>query len=48
LRGLYKDLDIADIGMDWTCSKNGSGKEGQLREYWRVNWEEVEKGEDRE
>ena len=28
LRELYKDLDIvADIGMDWTCSKNGSGKE---------------------
>ena len=33
LRELYKDLDIiADIkkeetGMDWTCSKNGSGKD---------------------
>jgi len=24
LRELYKDLDIvADIGMGWTCSKNG-------------------------
>jgi len=28
LRELYIDLDIgADIGMDWTCSKNGSGKD---------------------
>ena len=33
LRELYKDLGIvADIkkeetGMDWTCSKNGSGKD---------------------
>ena len=28
LRELYKDLDIvSDIGMDWTCSKNGSGKD---------------------
>ena len=28
LRELHKDLDIvADIGMDRTCSKNGSGKE---------------------
>lgn len=27
LRELYKDLDIVpDIGMDWTCSMNGSGK----------------------
>ena len=24
---LYKDLDIeADIGMEWTCSMNGLGK----------------------
>jgi hypothetical protein len=24
----WEDLDIvADIGMDWTCSKNGSGKD---------------------
>ena len=28
LRELGKDLDIvAYIGMDWTCSKNESGKE---------------------
>ena len=28
LRELYKDLDIvSDIGMDWTCSKNESGKD---------------------
>jgi len=27
LRELYKDLDIvADIGMGWTCSTNGLGK----------------------
>ena len=27
LRELCKDLDIvADIGMDWTCSTNGSGE----------------------
>ena len=30
--------------MDWTQSKNGSGKE--LRKYLRVNWRKVE-GEDR-
>jgi len=32
LRELYKNLDIADIktektGMEWTCSKDGSGKD---------------------
>ena len=33
LRELYRDLDIVavikkvEIGMDWTCSKNGSGKD---------------------
>jgi hypothetical protein len=33
LRELHKDLDIVasikneEIGMDWPCSKNGSGKD---------------------
>ena len=31
--------------MDWTCSKNGSGK-GLLRKYLRVNWKYVDEGED--
>jgi hypothetical protein len=51
VKELYKDLDkvavikIEKIGMNWTCSKSGLG-EGMLRKYLRVNWREVEEGED--
>ena len=51
VRELYKDQDkIADIkiekiGMDWICSKSGL-RDRLLRKYLRVNWREVDEGED--